>query len=445
MARGSPTAAALTRIAKQLAKAKPAQVYARLYDGFVTLAGAGEVEACATLLRWMYEGHALLPESPPTALSTGVIDGFCLAAALGDRTRGLPARRADAPSGGTLAQRARAAERWVRRDLVMNASLRAPLVNEDWRALPDPPRRVYQWQWIQQLAAPAADGALPATEALALAELEPYIADWRREWRGVGNGAELVLAIDLAVRHDRRDLVRSWLASQGHRFHTPAFLVEEALCLPAIARAVARGELRLVDGLDAAAVTAALGAFEIALARSAAAASAPPRRVPKVQKRRVWCEYSQFYLEPEVPDPADTRAYFQDRRESEQGMSILRSRVAIGTPGDTAYVDIEASLAAVPPDPEGAVQVVAFPLRVDGPLYLRNVAPGDDTDPLIVPRGTYDVLACFYPKTSTRAWARTSLRAFRLVMSFLPEGAVSAPRCVRLEFGTPPDTVFVNA
>lgn len=85
-----------------------------------------------------------------------------------------------------------------------------------------------------------------------------------------------MLALDLALRHARGDLSRSWLASQGHRFHTQAFWVEEALCLPAIASAVARGELRLIDGLDAASVAAALGAFEMALATVAAAASAPP-------------------------------------------------------------------------------------------------------------------------------------------------------------------------
>jgi len=437
----NPFASGLVRVAQRLAKAKPARASPLLFDAFLIAAAAGENDAAARVVHWMYGGRLPIPAQPATALSTSAIDGFCLAAGVGEVTRGLPVQ-AYGPSGeGSLEQRVRAAERTVRERLVRDAYGGGPPVTEDWASLTGAWRLNNRWRWIQQLARPATDGTPAPTEPRALAALEAYLDDWEPSARGVGYGAELVLAIDLALRHRRAELVPRWIATQGHRFGTERFLIEQALCLPAVAQEIVGGALRATVGLDASALAAALDTIEAAMTAAIAAAKAAPPRVPKIQRRRVTCEYSQFYVEPEALDEADDRMYFQDGRESAQGMSIFPSRVAIGTPTDTSHVDVAVSLANEAPELDGAVQAVAFPLRVDGPLCLRSVSSNEDEEPILLPGGGYDVLTCFYPKKRA---ARSSLRTFRVVMTFLPEGALDAPKCLRLEHGQPPAAIFVN-
>jgi len=93
---------------------------------------------------------------------------------------------------------------------------------------------------------------------------------------------------------------------------------------------------------------------------------------------------------------------------------------------------IDGFCAAGVTDLKGAAQVVAFPFVVRGPLVLKNVTSNDD-DPLLIPLGTYDVLALFTPKKAPRASAASALRVFSLALSLHPKGAPGAPRTICLD------------
>jgi hypothetical protein len=157
----------------------------------------------------------------------------------------------------------------------------------------------------------------------------------------------------------------------------------------------------------------------------------PPTATPRVQKRRVTCEYSQVHLGPETLDAVEKgHVHFQKPDDSAKGMSLFPTMVGIATPTDTDYVDAEISLSTeTTPKLDGAIQAVAFPLTVRGPLVLSS-ATGDDADPLVIPSGTYDVLARFVPKKVTE---KTALRTFTLLLSFHPAGALGAPTTLRME------------
>src|SRR5262249_8510370 len=120
--------------------------------------------------------------------------------------------------------------------------------------------------------------------------------------------------------------------------------------------------------------------------------------------------------------------------------------VAISTPADTSYVDVEITTEpAQAADLEGVVQAVSFPLVVEGPLSLRSVASSDaDDEPFVVAPGRYDVLARFVPTKAAKKDAAASLRVFTLRLAFRPEGSLGAPKCLRLEHGAPPATMFAR-
>jgi hypothetical protein len=88
-----------------------------------------------------------------------------------------------------------------------------------------------------------------------------------------------------------------------------------------------------------------------------------------------------------------------------------------------------------PEDLEGVAQAVAFPLIVRGPLRLRSATAGEDDEPLVVPPGTYDVLARFFPKQAPGKSAAAGLRVFRLAITFHPAKALDAPKTLRLDAG----------
>ena len=169
---------------------------------------------------------------------------------------------------------------------------------------------------------------------------------------------------------------------------------------------------------------------------------------PQVQKCRATANYSQVTLEPEVLEGAEKeQVTFEDRRESDQGMSIFATVVGLATPGDTAWVDVAVTIDPAStgvPYRDDAVQVVAFPFVVRGPFYVRGVDDGDDMDPIVIPNGRYDVLAQFFPKEAPPAEAEASLRVFDLELSFRPEGSLGAPKCFRLEDGATPPADLVT-
>jgi hypothetical protein len=251
----------LQRATADIARIPPARAYRRLSDAFLIAVAAGEIGAATRLVRCMYERGLPLPAGPVTAFSTGAIDGFCAVAGLGDVTRGRPAA---AETTGDLPARVVAAERAVRHRLVLDAYPTSAPVDASWSALPSPQRNIPRWRWIQQLARPI-DGAPASTEVAALDALVSYLDDWDPASRGVGHGAELVLALDLALRHGRPELVPGWLARHGHRLGREPFLLEECLCLPAVATAIAGGALASLVDLPPGATSFAVAAIEAAV------------------------------------------------------------------------------------------------------------------------------------------------------------------------------------
>jgi hypothetical protein len=61
-------------------------------------------------------------------------------------------------------------------------------------------------------------------------------------------------------------------------------------------------------------------------------------------------------------------------------------------------------------------------------------------DPFEVPLGRYDVLVVL----CLDGIDEFGLRSGSARMTFLPEGSVGAPRCLKIEGGDPPPTVFVS-
>ena len=156
---------------------------------------------------------------------------------------------------------------------------------------------------------------------------------------------------------------------------------------------------------------------------------------------QVHAHYSQFSLEPESP-PRD-QVPFQDPRENAQGFSAFGTLAGVATPSDTGDCDVTVERLVEMPELEGAVQAVAFPLKlVDGTLFLRDVN-GSDRGRFDVPSGDHDVLVRFFPREASAEDAEAGLRSWHIVITVLPAGT-AAPRCFRLEHGDPPGELFTH-
>ncbi len=294
MVKATPFLASLQGIAKKLPRAKPAQVHALVYGAFEVAALAGETRRAAALLALLYGG---LPPAKRviTALSTHAIDGFCLAAELGDLTKGQPTHPNALTDGGSLAERVAAIERGARARITRNAFLGDYPLSDAWREKPrqDPWFAIDRWRRVQAGVRPEAVTARSEREALA--RLRELLADWPAAEKGPGMGAELVLALDLAFRHGAEADAKDWIAAHGHRVHG-ADLTALMLCVPAVAARMVAGAFRpLLQASDAELHTALDRIVEEggALGGEAAKGPARPRRVPSVQKRKVSCSYSQ--------------------------------------------------------------------------------------------------------------------------------------------------------
>ena len=155
---------------------------------------------------------------------------------------------------------------------------------------------------------------------------------------------------------------------------------------------------------------------------------------------QVHAHYSQFSLEPETP--ASDQIPFQDKRENAQGFSAFGTLAGVATPSESGNCDVTVELLDEMPDLEGAAQAVAFPLKVEGQLILRDVN-GSTCGKFDVPAGEHDVLVRFFPREADAEDAEVGLRSWRVVVSLLPSGT-AGPRCFRLEHGTPPDETFIH-
>lgn len=438
MARAHPVVAALGKLAKQIAKAAPEKRHASVHQAFLIAALAGDRERARVLAEALGRGAPGMPPAKKviTALSTHALDVWCHAAGLGDLSGGKPTHDYAFVKEGSLDERVKAIESGVRARVTANAYAGDYPKDDSWRDRPagDPWRFNDRWRRVQWLAMP--DNATKANELDALERLREILGEWGPTTRGAGYGSEIVLAIDVALRHGAKADAASWIETHAEKLRE-SLSAETAMCFPAIAEEMVRGGFRAAIGVAEKDLAAAFAPIEAALG-AAVEAPASPKKVPAVQKRTVTCEYSQVHLEHvELTAEEREQVFFQLDDDSKRGMSLFATRVGIATPGDTE--DVRASIRIEPTtkhskaDLDGAVQAVAFPLEVRGPLVLRSVSSDDDADePLVVPPGRYDVLAVF---TNEKKPKGSPLRRFDLALSFRAEGSLGAPKTFVTEEG----------
>ena len=426
----------LERVVTDLAKAKPVKVYPLLHQAFVVFAGAGEFARAGSIIRLAYDARLPRPSKPVDFLGTGPMDAVCVVAELGDLTKGEPVAKHLAGANG-LTARVKAGERFVRGRIVREKWSNRPRPSGHWSGLDG----IDLWLTVQRLAAGGnTDEAFPA--------LTKYMDAWcaSPDDRGAGYGDEILMAIDLAVLHGATDHLERWISAVGrHLFHA-SFHIPEALCLTTAAGAIGNGLLAPLLGLPAQEAERRFRAIEAAVAQLIAAPDVPDEHDPtKPVRRQVSAPYSQFSLE-HATSP-DGEVFFQDARENAQGMSIFGSKVGIATPGETATCTVTIRLRPDAPADgvEDAVQAVAFPFTVAGPLFVRSVFGDDDEDDeVVLPHGAYDVLARFFPARASKADAEAGLRVFRVALDFHRSGSLEAPRCLKLEERAPSETIFVQ-
>ncbi len=249
-----------------------------------------------------------------------------------------------------------------------------------------------------------------------------------------------LVVIDIAYRHQLLDEAESRL----QRWYDFAVLAHDSFCLEqafsflSVSSLICKGALSHRTALKPAKRQSLVQQL---LADVEHRLSQPEPEKPPVTKQEITVFYGQFYLEPEQsPDVL----YFDDPRESDQGFSSFPTHVAIGTPPDTGMCEVEIEFCFEPPSLKTAVQTVCFPLKVEAPgkLFLRSVGVNSDNYFAVAP-GEYDVVARFLKKRASREDAEAGLRAWRVLLSFLPSRSMK-PQTIKLEYGDVPKDVFVH-
>ena len=434
MPKKNPHVSELEGIAKRLRKVTPRKAYELVDHAFLVFAAAGAVDQARAMLRLAYEGALTRPNDVAHALGTGPADGFSAAVGLGDVTHGEPCAR-HLVGARTFEDRLRRSESVARERLTGDAYGHLPAPSAHWSELTG--REL--WRSAQMLAR-------AGNEADALAALTKYMDAWcdQPDDRGAGYGQEVALAFDSALRHGRPELVARWAKILGPRLLE--WGITEALCLPAVAKAIVDGVLAPVVGISREKAQELAAAIESAVCSVDAGDARETVKGTKPAKRSVSAEYSQFYLEHD-DSPVD-QACFQDERESKQGFSLSPTKAGVATPTETSECFVELALAQTGPDSTDlakAVQAVSFPFTVQGPLFVRSVGGGGDDEDraVVIPHGTYDVLVRFFPKRAAKSDAKVGLRAYKVRIDFHPAGSLQAPRCLKLEFGQCPKEIFV--
>ena len=250
-----------------------------------------------------------------------------------------------------------------------------------------------------------------------------------------------LLVIDIAYRHhllsEAESRLQRWydFAVLAH----DSFLLEEAFSFLSVSSLICKGALSHRTALKP---NKRQSLVQQLLAEVGHRLSQPEPVKPPVTKQQISVFYGQFYLEPEQ---APLVAYFDDPRESDQGFSSFPTHVAIGTPTDTGTCEVEIEFCFEPPSLKTGVQIVCFPLKVEaqGKLFLRSVGVDNSDNYFAVAPGEYDVVARFLKKRASRDDAEVGLRAWRVVLSFLPSGSMR-PQTIKLEYGDVPTDVFVH-
>ncbi len=114
-------------------------------------------------------------------------------------------------------------------------------------------------------------------------------------------------------------------------------------------------------------------------------------------------------------------------------MSIFATKVGLATPRAkraSHFVEIALANGTSKSKEAGVVQAVSFPFVVTGPLFVRSVNGGGDDEErdVLLPNGSYDVLARFFSKRASKRDGDAGLREFRVTLDFHPAPVRSARR-----------------
>ncbi len=414
--------------------ASRSELWAELNELAKFLALVASFDEALAIWRFLYSGKLPFVESEmiATAEADCVVSAVCFHLNLPDISRGQPLHSAmdrELP----LAERVEVYDWYRRIELTMNEERvlrpdeRVRLLNRGYKLARPPKEYVYSEKELDALKI--------LNEYLDL----PIIATNPYPGRVTLNTNLLV--IDIAYRHD----LLSEAESRLQRWYDFAVLALDSFCLEevfsflSVSSLICKGALshrtalkpdkrqRLVQQL---------------LAEVEHRLSQPEPVKPPVTKQKISVFYDQFYLEPEqAPDVA----YFDDPRESDQGFSSYPTHAAIRTPTDTAMCEVEIEFCFESPSLKTGVQIVCFPLKVEAPgkLFLRSVGVDNSDNYFAVAPGEYDVVARFLKKRASREDAESGLRAWRVLLSFLPSGSMK-PQTIKVEYGDVPTDVFVH-
>ena len=242
------------------------------------------------------------------------MDAICVVGRLGDLTKGVPVAR-HLTGANSLADRVQLSERLVRGRVIRDRYPQLPRPTGNWSAL----EGLELWRTIQHLAA-------TATEEETLAAHSKYMDAWCTSPADPGGDYDdaVILAIDLAVRHDATRRLERWIPVVGRHLVDSKISIAQALCLTSVAGAVASGLLAPLLGLPKEDGKSWLHAIEEVVAQLSATSDVPNRAsATRSARRRVSAFYSQFSLEHEtsprkrgvLPGRARERAGHVDLRE----------------------------------------------------------------------------------------------------------------------------------
>ena len=421
---------------KRALNASRSELWAELNELAQFLALVASFEEALAIWRFLYSGKLpfVRSEKKATAEADCVVSAVCFHLNLPNISKGHPLHSVmdrELP----LADRVEVYD-WYRRIELT--------VNEGKFSLPRADERVRLLNRGYQLARPPEEYVYSEKELDALKVLNEYLdllAIAANPYPGPVTLNTNLLVIDIAYRHhlisDAELRLQRWYDFAV--LARDSFCLEEAFSFLSVSSLICKGALshrtalrpdkrrRLVEQL--------LAEVEHRLSQS------EPVK-PPVMKQEISVFYSQFYLEPEqAPDAA----YFDDPRESDQGFSSFPTHVAIGTPTDTAMCAVEIEFCFEAPNLNTGVQIVCFPLKVEAPgkLFLRSVGVDNSDNYFAVAPGEYDVVARFLKKRASREDAEAGLRAWQVLLSFLPSRSMK-PQTIKLEYGDVPRDVFVH-
>ena len=421
---------------KRALNASRSELWAELNELAQFLALVASFDEALAIWRFLYSGKLpfVRSETKPTAEADCVVSAVCFHLNLPDISKGQPLHSVmdrELP----LADRVEVYD-WYRRIQLMNEGRFGLPTTAD--------ERVRLLNRGYQLARPSEEYVYSEKELDALKLLREYLdlpVIAANPNPGLVTLNTNLLVIDIAYRHhllsEAESRLQRWY--DGAVLAHDSFCLEEAFSFLSVSSLICKGALSHRTALKP---EKRQRRVQQLLAEVEHRLSQPEPVKPPVMKQEISVFYSQFYLEPEqAPDAA----YFDDPRESDQGFSSFPTHVAIGTPTDTAMCEVEIEFCSEPPSLKTGVQIVCFPLKVEAPgkLFLRSVGVDNSDSYFGVAPGDYDVVARFLTMRAAREEAEAGLRAWRVLLSFLPSGSMK-PQTIKLEYGDVPTDMLVH-